>query len=69
MWTVEALHSTWSWRQVVSEMRYDSQSLQESEIATEWDRKYLYGDVEPMNFNEIPQFRGGGTINGLPCFT
>ena len=37
--------------------------LQETNIAWASDKNSLYGHYKPTNFNEIPQFRGGGTIN------
>eukprot|EP00210_Caulerpa_lentillifera_P007271 g6954.t2 len=38
--------------------------MKETGIATEWDRKYLYGDHEAKNFNEDVNTRGGGQIEG-----
>lgn len=38
-------------------------SLQKEGIAWEWDRKYLYGDVDPQNFNPEGN-REGGTVTG-----
>eukprot|EP00803_Ostreobium_quekettii_P001151 evm.model.scf_354.4 EVM.evm.TU.scf_354.4 scf_354:24385-27447(-) len=35
------------------------------DISWEWDRKYLYGDFETTNFNTIPEYRGGMSIDGL----
>ncbi|KAA6416964.1 MAG: hypothetical protein FRX49_13064 [Trebouxia sp. A1-2] len=37
--------------------------LDETNIAWASDKNSLYGHYKPTNFNEIPQFRGGGTIN------
>lgn len=50
------------------QIRKDSQLLEMSEegIAWESDIKHLFGDHEPQNFNNEPQFRGGGQINGTP---
>ncbi|DBB12141.1 hypothetical protein WJX82_010754 [Trebouxia sp. C0006] len=37
--------------------------MDETNIAWASDKNSLYGHYKPTNFNEIPQYRGGGTIN------
>eukprot|EP00210_Caulerpa_lentillifera_P006063 g5793.t2 len=38
-------------------------TLKKTGIATEWDRRYLYGDHNASNFNDVSSTRGGGNIS------
>ena len=36
--------------------------LQQNDIAWQYDMDHLYGNFQAQNFNDQPQYRGGGTI-------
>jgi len=58
--------TAWSFFNDTFSFERNSQPIEMSEKGIAWksDIDYLFGDHVPENFNNEPQFRGGGQING-----